>query len=726
MKKRLLAFSAALLLTVTYAVADEGMWMANLLDKQLYQLMKSKGLKLSPAEIYNENGGALSDAIIAIDGGSCSGSIISPNGLMITNHHCAYGDVHALSTPEKNYLEDGFWAMKAEDERPIKGKTVTFLRKVIDVTVETNRVMDSLDKAGPRGIFFMRKVSGILEDKYKSTGYEAGLSSMWRGEKYYLYLYETYTDVRLVGAPPVSIGAFGGETDNWGWPQHKGDFAMYRVYSGKDGKPAEYSTSNVPLKANKYLTISTKGVKENDYTMILGYPGRTNRYTSSFELKEKYDILNPVISGVRRAKLDVWKKYMDSSDDIRLKYSDKYFGISNYTDYAKWENICINRFDIIEKLEANEVELQKWINAKPERVAKYGKMLENLKKGYEAIAGITKIKEYFRESVVRGAEFTGNAQRFNTIASTAIKAKRDSISPSDSNVVFFYSRVAKPAFESSDINADRELFKVMLRYYVKEVPTSFMIKEFTDLLAKCDNSTDKLADYIYDNSVLTDPKRLDDFFKVKRSVNEILNDPIIIIVKSSSIVEYNKTEDKLLKDAGLDMASLRTDYTHAMYEMNLEKGVSTYPDANSTMRLTYGTVGGINARDAVYYGYQTTTEGILEKIDPTNYEFRVKPTYEAALKAANWGKWGQNGKLHVDFLSDNDITGGNSGSAVLNAKGELIGLAFDGNRESMAGNAYFVKGYNKCVNVDIRYIMWVIEKYCGAGYLLNEMKFSDK
>jgi hypothetical protein len=726
MKKRFLAFSAALLLTVTYAVADEGMWMANLLDKQLYQLMKSKGLKLSPAEIYNENGGALSDAIIAIDGGSCSGSIISPNGLMITNHHCAYGDVHALSTPEKNYLEDGFWAMKMDDERPIKGKTVTFLRRVKDVTEETHKLMDSLDKIGPRGIFFMRKVSGILEDKYKTPGYEVGLSSMWRGEKYYLYFMETYTDVRLVGAPPVSVGAFGGETDNWGWPQHKGDFAMYRVYAGKDGKPAEYSSSNVPLKANRYLTISTKGVKENDYTMILGYPGRTNRYTSSFELKEKYDILNPVISGVRRAKLDVWKKYMDGSDAIRLKYSDKYFGISNYTDYAKWENICINRFDIIEKIAANEAELQNWINAKPERVAKYGKMLENLKKGYETIAGITKIKEYFRESIVRGAEFTGNAQRFNTIASTAIKAKKDSISPSDSNVVYFYKKVAKPAFESSDVTADRELFKVMLRYYVKEVPASYMVPEFKELLAKCDNSTDKLADYVYDNSVLTDPARLDNFFKVKRGVNEILADPMIIIVKSSGIVEYNRTEDKLLKDAGLDMASLRTDYTHAMYEMNLEKGNSTYPDANSTMRLTYGTVGGINARDAVYYGYQTTTAGILEKIDPTNYEFKVKPGYEAALNTANWGKWGQNGKLYVNFLSDNDITGGNSGSAVLNAKGELIGLAFDGNRESMAGNAYFVNGYNKCVNVDIRYIMWVIDKYCGAGYLLNEMKFSDK
>lgn len=724
--KKILALSAALFLTFSFAIADEGMWMVNMMDKQLYQLMKSKGLKLSPAELYNENGGALSDAIIAIDGGSCSGSIISPNGLMITNHHCAYGDIHGLSTPEKNYLEDGFWAMKMADEKPITGKSITFLRRVKDVTEETNQIIDSLAKLGPKGIFFMRKVSGVIEERYKSSGYEVSLSSMWRGEKYYLYFMETYTDVRLVGAPPVSVGAFGGETDNWGWPQHKGDFAMYRVYTNKEGKPATYSAENVPLKANKFLAISTKGVKENDFTMIMGYPGRTNRYTSSFELKEKYEILNPVVSGVRRAKLDVWKKYMDASEEVRLKYSDKYFGISNYTDYAKWDNICINRFDIIEKLEANEAQLQKWINANPERVEKYGKVLENLKKGYETIAGITRITEYFRESVVRGAEFTGMAQRFNTLASSATRANRDSISPSDTNVVFFYTKIARPAFGKSDITADRELFKVMLRYYIKEVPASFMVQEFKDLLAKCGGSTDKLADYVYDNSVLTDINRLDNFFKVKRGVNEILADPMITIVKSSSIIQYNRTEDNLLKEAGLDMANLRTAYTHAMYEMKRDMGVNTYPDANSTMRLTYGEIGGINARDAVYYGYRTTTEGILEKIDPTNYEFRVKPAYEAALKGGDWGRWGEKGKLYVNFLSDNDITGGNSGSAVLNGKGELIGLAFDGNRESMAGNAYFVENYNKCVNVDIRYIMWVIEKYSGAGYLLNEMKFSDK
>jgi len=724
MTKKIIALVGALVLTFTCAIADEGMWLVNMLDKQLYQLMKSKGLKMDQAEIYNDKGGALSDAIIAIDGGSCSGSIISGQGLMITNHHCAYGDIHALSTPENNYLENGFWAMSMDKEIPIKGKSVTFLRRVIDVTEETKFVMDSLSKLGPKGIFFMRKVSGVLEDKYKSSGYEVGLSSLWRGEKYYMYFYETYSDVRLVGAPPVSVGAYGGETDNWGWPQHKGDFAMYRVYSAPDGKPGAYSEKNVPLKANRYLTISAKGVKENDYTMILGYPGRTNRYTSSFELKEKYSILNPVVSGVRRAKLDVWKKYMESSDAIRLKYADKYFGISNYTDYAKWENICINRFGIIGQLEANEARLAQWINSNPERKAKYGNILEDLAKGYKQIESITRIKEYFRESMVRGAEFTGIGQRFNSLAMNVQRAGKDSIFPSDSNVIFFYKKVAKKLFEESDVNADRDLFKVMLRYYVKEVPASYQEKDFAELLAKCGGNTDKLADFVYDNSILTDESRLDTFFSTAKSINEMLADPVITIVKSTGIREYNREEEEILKKASVDLSALKTAYTNAMYEMKRELGDNVYPDANSTMRLTFGEVSGINAKDAVYYDYRTTTQGILEKMDPSNYEFTLKPQYEKLLRAGDWGRWGEKGKLYVNFMSDNDITGGNSGSAVLNGKGELIGLAFDGNRESMAGDAYFVEGYNKCVNVDIRYVLWVIDKYAGATHLINEMTFA--
>jgi len=721
MKKRILTLILVFFTIMPFAAADEGMWLVNLLDKQLYGQMKSKGLKLKANEIYNEEGGALSDAIVAIDGGSCSGSIISPEGLMITNHHCAYGDVHSLSTATKNYLEDGFWAMKRDQEVNIKGKTVTFLRKVIDVTDEVVKVIDSLDKAGPRGLFFMNKVSAVFEKRYEAIPYEKSLESMWRGSKYYLYFYETYKDIRLVGAPPVSVGAFGGETDNWGWPQHKGDFAMYRVYASKDGKPADYSKDNVPLQAKRYLKVSAQGVKKDGFTMILGYPGRTNRYMSSFELTEKFEILNPVVSGVRRAKLDVWKKYMDASPAIRLKYSDKYFGVSNYTDYAKWENICLERYKVVDELTAVEKQLDEWIKSDKSRSEKYGKVLANLREGYEISAGIVKIREYFRESMVRGAELVGLGQRFNALVNTLEKAKKDSMSISDKEIDVFVKQNAMPAFRSVDVAADRELFKVMLKYFTTEVPEKYYDKGFADLLHSFNGDVVKLADYVYDNSILTDSTRMVNFFNKKRPVKDILNDPITIIVKTTGIRPYNSTEDAIMKKANIDLGKERSNYVRALYEMKRDKKMVIYPDANSTMRLSFGEVGPIEPADGVYYHYQTTTKGLEEKYNPKNYEFNMKPQMKSLLKSADWGKWGQNGKLYVNFLSDNDITGGNSGSAVMNGKGELIGLAFDGNRESMSGDVYFKEGYCKSVCVDIRYVLWVIDKYAGANHLIDEM-----
>lgn len=720
MNKKIIVFVLLFSVFMPRVFADEGMWLVNLIDKQLYQLMKEKGLELKPGEIYNPGTVALSDAIVAIDGGMCSGSIISPEGLMITNHHCAYGDIHALSTPEMNYLEDGFWAMNRDEEIPIKGKSVTFLRGISDVTERVNEVIDSLDAAGPRGLFFMNRVSSIVEEDFKDNAYEKSLSSKWRGSKYYMYFYETYSDVRLVGAPPVSIGAYGGETDNWGWPQHKGDFTIYRVYSSPDGSPAEYSEANVPMKAQRYLTVSSKGVEKDDFTMILGYPGRTNRYMSSFELKEKFEILNPMISSVRRAKLNVWKKYMDQSDEVRLKYADKYFGISNYTDYAKWENICIERFDVIENVQEREKELEKWINSTPERQEEFGGVLENLKKAYDLKADAEKHKGYFQESLVRGAEFVGLGQRFRGITRFLERAKQDTFDLEYDKAEEFYG-IAKNLFESADVEADRELFKVMLRYYVTEVPDSYYHESFINLLEKYDGDLDAIADYVYDNSVITDRERLDEFFSEPRAVSDILNDPVIEIVNTISIRDFNRNLSAVLKNANLSVGREKTRYVQALYQMRMDKGESIYPEANSTMRITYGEVGGIEPRDAVSYDYLTTTKGILEKEDPDNYEFNLKPDYKELLLKGDWGRWGDNGILYVNFMTDNDITGGNSGSAVLNGKGELIGLAFDGNRESMAGDVYYVDDYTKCVNVDIRYVLWVVEKYGKSAHIIEEL-----
>ena len=720
MNKKIIVLSLFCALFISKVSADEGMWLLNLIDKQLYELMKSKGLELKQGQIYNPEQIALSDAIVAIDGGMCSGSIISDKGLMITNHHCAYGDVHALSTSEHNYLEDGFWAMSMDQEKPIKGKSVTFLRGIVDVTDHVGRVIDSLEAAGPRGMFFMNKVSGIVEEKYKDSPYEKALSSEWKGTKYYLYFYETFSDVRLVGAPPASIGAFGGETDNWGWPQHKGDFAMYRVYTAPDGSPATYSEENKPMKPKRFLTVSSKGVKEDDFIMILGYPGRTNRYVSSFQLQEQFDILNPIANSVRRAKLDVWKKYMDSSDEIRLKYSDKYFGISNYTDYAKWNNLCIDRFDIINKIKAKEVKLEKWISQKPERVEEYGNVLKDLEKGYRITAEVEKYKNYFQESLVRGSEFVGLGQRYKGVSYSYIRKKLDTVRMDNPKVKEFL-RIADNLFASADVEVDRDLFKVMIKYYLNEVPKSYYSEPFVNLLARFDGDSDAMIDYVYDNSNITNIDRLKEFFSQDRPLKEYMSDPMIDILSTISIRDYNRQISSALKTAKIAIGRARSKYTQAMYQMQKEAGLSLYPDANSTMRLTFGEVGGIKPRDAVRYDFLTTTQGILEKQDPNNYEFHVKPRLEKLLKEKDWGRWGKDGVLYVNFMSDNDITGGNSGSGVLNAKGELVGLAFDGNRESMAGDVFFVEGYCKCVSVDIRYVLWIIDKYAGAKHLIEEL-----
>jgi hypothetical protein len=375
---------------------------------------------------------------------------------------------------------------------------------------------------------------------------------------------------------------------------------------------------------------------------------------------------------------------------------------------------------VIENVQEREKELQKWIDATPERKEKFGGVLENLKKAYELKADAERHKGYFQESLVRGAEFVGLGQRFRGITRFLERAKQDTFDLEYDKAEEFYS-IAKGLFESADVEADRELFKVMLRYYVTEVPDSYYHESFINLMKKYDGDLDAIADYVYDNSVITDRERLDEFFSKPRTVSDVLNDPVIEIVNTISIRDYNRNLREVLDNANLSVGKEKTRYERAMYQMRLDKGISVYPEANSTMRITYGEVGGIEPRDAVYYDFLTTTKGILEKEDPDNYEFNLKPGYKELLLKEDWGRWGDNGILYVNFMTDNDITGGNSGSAVLNGKGELIGLAFDGNRESMAGDVYYVDGYTKCVNVDIRYVLWVVEKYGKSAHIIEEL-----
>jgi hypothetical protein len=696
--------------------ADEGMWLVNLLDKNLTQQMKKTGLKLDPKLIYDESGSAISNAVVALDFG-CTGSIISDKGLLITNHHCAYSDIHALSTPEKNYLEDGYWAMNQSQEIPIKGKSVFFLRKVTDVTDEIKQISDSLKKNNiPGG---MRKITSIIETKHsKKSGMETSCNSMWRGSKYYMFYYEVYTDIRFVGAPPVSVAAFGGETDNWEWPQHKGDFALYRVYGNKDGKPAPYSVNNVPISPKKVLPISTKGIKDGDFTMIMGFPGRTNRYSSSFSIHEKEKVTNPISVKIMREKLDILNKWMKSDPNIRLKYADYYFGISNLQEMLEGEVINFRRFGVEKIFQEREKELQQWIDSDSQRQAKWGDLLQKLSTRYNETEEIIRIKKYYQNTLVGGYGLIAIANKAGSLNNSSNRDNLDTLKVGQREYVNFIKDIEE-IYQECDMRAEHEMLKYTLKTFVDNVPPLYRGDYINGLAKQFNNDGEAMADYIFSNSIFTNPEKFRQIVKNDQPVSVFGEDPLNLMSKSIGVRPFNEAISKICKGESIDQ--LEAEYGRVMYQMNLDKGRNQYPDANSTMRLTYGTVGPLDPSDGIHCKSQTTTQGLWDKYNPDNYDFNIKPLMLGFLESKDWGNYCEKGKMFIDFLTNNDITGGNSGSPVMNSKGEIIGLAFDGNKESLASDAYFHPQMNKCVNVDIRYVLWIIDKYAGAGYLIDEM-----
>ena len=694
------------------AKADEGMWLLPLIEKMNMGKMTELGLKLSADDIYSLNKACLKDAVV-IFGGGCTGEIVSSQGLILTNHHCGYGSIQSHSTVEHDYLLDGFWAKSKSEELPTPNLTVTFLIKIEDVTSQVLADVKEGMSETERGAAVNDARQRIEKNATTGEGYKAIVGSFYGGNYFYLMVYEKYNDVRLVGAPPSSIGKFGSDTDNWEWPRHTGDFSVFRVYSGPDGKPANYSKDNIPLKPKNYLNVSLKDLNKGDFTMILGYPGRTNRYMTSYEVNEQLVVVHPDRIKIRGIKQEIWMKDMQADQKINIQYSAKYFSSSNYWKYSIGQKAGLERLNVKAKKEEIENQFNKWVAAAPDRQAKYGEALNLIKKSTEGRAEFYNAQQY-RAECLQGCELLSMNQGVLTLINALKSGDSQKISEAAEQIRNNADRFYKDYSPSTD----NKSMKAMMKLYRIDQPVKFLPGFYTDLVdKKFKGNIDKFVDDMFKRSVFADTIKLEAFLN-KPSLKTIETDPVFLT--STSISKMGIEISRGLTQFDTDLATGKRLWIAALMEMSPEK--TRYPDANFSMRLSYGTVQNYDPKDAVTYKYYTTLQGVVDKYKPKDYEFDLPKRFIELNNKKEFGRYGSpKGYMPVCFLTTNDITGGNSGSPVMNANGELIGLAFDGNWESMSGDIAYEPELQRTIVVDIRYVLWVMDIYAGAKNLVDEM-----
>jgi hypothetical protein len=698
----------SIVITANTLKADEGMWMLPLIQKLNIKTMSDIGFKLSAKDIYDINNSSLKDAVLQF-GGGCTAEIISKEGLILTNHHCGYGNIQKLSSVEHNYLLNGFWAMNHDEEIPAPGLTVTFLDRFEDVTKEVTDAMASTTDATAKEEA-LKKVSDRLSSQAVGTNkYLKGrVVSFYGNNQYYLVITKTYSDIRFVGAPPSSIGKFGADTDNWMWPRHTGDFSMFRIYADKDNNPAEYSKNNVAFKPKKFLTISLKGVKQSDPAMIMGYPGRTNRFMTSFEVKETSEINNAITILVRGARQNVLMNDMVSDPKIRLQYASKYARSSNAWKKAIGMNETFAKLKVYDRRVADEKIFSEWVAADHKRVEKYGNALSDVKSAIDGRAKLQLTMKYYTEAL-NSIELTSAAIDFTPKKEESPKegnGGRPTVNPSD-----FY--------KDYRVETDIKVAKAMLKLFKEKVPSTDLPELYKTIDADYQGNIDAYVDELFKQSVFVSEEKLKAALAGDKKAIE--NDPAYVAGKNiaDAIAKYNHEIEQYRSL----YAKGQKQYIAGTLEM--KAGKAMYPDANFTMRLTYGQVLNYSPKNAVIYDYITTLDGVMQKEDPNNWEFVVPAKLKELYNAKDFGQYALNdGRMPVAFLTNNDITGGNSGSPVLNKNGELIGTAFDGNWEAMSGDIIFEPKLQRCINVDIRYTLFIMDKFGGAGYLLNEMNIS--
>lgn len=723
--KRLASISLAVLFTISSVIvkADEGMWLPLLIKRLNYTDMQKCGLQLTPEEIYSVNNSSLKDAVVALGGGFCTGEIISKEGLMLTNHHCGYNTVQANSTKEHDYLTDGFWAMTRDQEIPADF-AVWFLDRMDDVTDQVLEGVTDGMKEGERNSIIQKNIEKIkakAKEGKAPEAFEVQVKSFYYGNEYYMFQYNIFHDVRLVGAPPSSIGKFGGDTDNWMWPRHTGDFSMFRVYANKNNEPAPYSKDNVPYKPKHHLPINLDGIKDGDYAMVMGYPGSTDRYLTSWGVKEAINIDQPTRVKIRRKKLDIMEEGMNKDQGVRIQYAAKYAQTSNYWKYFLGQSQQLVKNHVYDKKKTIEDEFTTWVRADRTRTEKYGNALTLIEESYKESEKYVLPNVYFQEAIFQGPDIFGfflNNFGFRSKMSAALKdGSEEKINEAKKDIL----EHAPEYFKDYNAEIDQNLLGEMLQMYYDNVDKEFHPETMETLAKKYKGDFNKFAEKYMAKTSFTSEENLKTWLD-KFSQKAIDKDPVYNLVNEFVQVYIEKImmpsqmgEQKKARGMRLFVNGLRKEHPNKAYAS----------DANSTMRVTYGNVLPYDPKDAVTYKFYSTLEGVMEKAVDTedkNNEFYVPERLKELYKNKDYGQYARkDGRMPVAFISNNDITGGNSGSPVIDGKGQLIGTAFDGNWEAMSGDIYFEPNIQRTISVDIRYTLFIIDKYAGAGHLVKEM-----
>ncbi len=712
MKKIILSLIAGIMLIPVSVKADEGMWFLMFIERLNHRDMQKMGLQLTAEEIYSINNHSLKDAIVQFNGG-CTAELISKDGLVLTNHHCGYDAIAELSTAEKNYLKDGYWANNRKAELKPASLFVRFFVRMDDCTKRILAKVNPSMSEADREKAINAEIAAIEKENNEGGKYTVSVRPFFQGNEYYYFVYQDYKDVRLVGTPPESLGKFGGDTDNWEWPRHTADFSMFRVYADANGNPADYSENNVPLKPKHYLPVNINGVKENDFAMILGYPGRTNRWMPAGGIEQNVKFAYPAWVEGAKTGMDQMKKYMDQSDALRLVYASKYASTANYWKNRQGMIDALTKFGTAKSKGAQEAKFDKWAN-KSANKAKYGNVIPNINKFYamtnEKSRHDNYLQQLFRTSAFGAIGRTLGKQLDNYVKADA--AKRAQLAPA-------ITEMAEEMFKELHIPAEKDILAAQLNVYATKsvgYPIAPMVKKIGD---ENNNNFTKYVNAAFDLSVFTSVDKIKAFLQLP-SEGLLTNDPLYALSNDLTTHFSNRSEE-LIKAQNDYAASFRL-LVEGLRESKI--GAIKYPDANSTLRLTYGKVRSLPAdkrNDAAINNY-TTLAGQVKKYKKGDQEFDLPTRVLDMQKNKEFGRYAdKDGSLHVNFLTDNDITGGNSGSPVLNGKGELIGLAFDGNIEAMAGDVIFDKNLQRTINVDIRYVLWVIENFSGAKHIVDEM-----